>query len=81
MVLIDASVLVYAHRRDSLNHIAYRRWLEDCISSDQAYGMSDLVLSGFLRIVTHPRIFRLPTGWKTRFALLLKCEVSPIASS
>jgi hypothetical protein len=70
MVLIDASALVYAHRRDSLNHIAYRRWLEECISSDQAYGMSDLVLSGFLRIVTHPRIFKFPTAWEDalRFA-------------
>jgi hypothetical protein len=61
MVLIDVNVLVYAHRRDSLNHIPYRRWLEDCINSDQAYGMSELVLSAFLRIVTHPRIFKLPT--------------------
>jgi hypothetical protein len=61
MVLIDVNVLVYAHRRDCLNHIAYRHWLENCISSDQAYGMSDLVLSAFLRIVTHPRIFKVPT--------------------
>ena len=29
--------------------------------SDEAYGMSDLVLSGYLRVVTHPRIFRTPT--------------------
>jgi toxin-antitoxin system PIN domain toxin len=76
MVLIDVNVLVYAHRRDSLNHIAYRRWLEGCISSDQAYGMSDLVLSGFLRIVTHPRIFKLPTGWEDalRFAAELRSQ-------
>lgn len=26
-----------------------------------AYGLSDLVLSGFLRVVTHPRIFERPT--------------------
>jgi hypothetical protein len=70
MVLIDVNVLVYAHRRDSSNHIAYRNWLEKCLSSDQAYGMSDLVLSGFLRIVTHPRIFKLPSRWEDalRFA-------------
>ena len=76
MVLIDANVLVYAHRRDTLNHIAYRRWLEECINSDQAYGMSDLVLSGFLRIVTHPRIFKLPTGWEDalRFAAEVRSQ-------
>ena len=61
MVLIDVNVLIYAHRRDSSNHLAYRRWLERCINSDQAYGMLDLVLSAFLRIVTHPRIFKLPS--------------------
>lgn len=62
MVLIDVNVLVYAHRRDAHNHRAYRRWLEKCIGSDQAYGMAELVLGGFLRIVTHPRIFRFPTS-------------------
>jgi hypothetical protein len=61
MVLIDVNVLVYAHRRDSLNHLACRRWLEECINSEEAYGLSDLVLSAFLRIVTHPRIFKSPS--------------------
>jgi predicted nucleic acid-binding protein len=61
MVLIDVNVLVYAHRRDSQHHIACRRWLEGCINSEEAYGMSDLVLSAFLRIVTHPRIFKSPS--------------------
>ena len=76
MVLIDANVLVYAHRRDTLNHLAYRRWLEECINSDQAYGLSDLVLSRFLQIVTHPRIFKLPTDWDDalRFAAQVRSQ-------
>ena len=61
MVLIDVNVLVYAHRRDSPNHAACRRWLEGCINSEEAYGISDFVLSAFLRIVTHPRIFKSPS--------------------
>jgi len=83
MVLIDVNVLVYAHRRDSLNHIAYRRWLEECITSDQAYGMSDLVLSGFLRIVTHPRIFKLPTGWEDalRFAAQVRSQPNCVVAT
>ena len=32
-----------------------------CYNSDEAYGVSELVLSGFLRIVTHPRAFPLPS--------------------
>jgi len=61
MVLIDVNVFVYAHRRDSLNHRAYRRWVEDCVNGEEAYGMADLVLSAFLRIVTHPGIFKSPS--------------------
>lgn len=62
MILPDVNVLVYAHREDTPNHAAYRRWLESVINSDQAYGMADLVLSGFLRVVTHPRVFAQPSG-------------------
>lgn len=61
MILPDVNVLVYAHRADAPNHAAYRRWLEEVINSDRAYGLSDVVLSGFLRIVTHPRIFAPPS--------------------
>ena len=61
MILPDVNVLVYAHREDADRHPEYRRWLESVIASPAAYGMSDLVLSGFLRIVTHPRIFAEPT--------------------
>lgn len=31
------------------------------IRSDRAFGLSELVLSGFLRVVTHPRVFDPPS--------------------
>ena len=61
MVLADVNVLVYAHRQDSPRHREYLGWLNRVLSSDAAFGISDLVLSGFLRVVTHPRVFRDPT--------------------
>jgi toxin-antitoxin system PIN domain toxin len=61
VILPDVNVLVYAHREDAPRHLAYREWLESVINSDQAYGMADLVLSGFLRVVTHPRVFVRPS--------------------
>jgi uncharacterized protein len=61
MILPDVNVLVYAHRDDSHDHPRYRNWLERTVNSQRSYAMSDLVLSGFLRIVTHPKIFRDPT--------------------
>lgn len=68
MFLIDVNVLVYAHRADAPSHSQYRAWLSEVVQSDAAYGMSDLVLSGFLRIVTHPRVFRDPTPLDTALA-------------
>lgn len=61
MILIDVNVLVYAHRSDAPSHGRYRAWLESVVNSDVAYGLSDLVLSGFLRVVTHPRVFKEPS--------------------
>ena len=74
MILPDVNILVYAFRADAGNHAAMRRWLEQAISSDEPYGLSDLVLSGFARVVTHPRIFREPTplGRALEFAEALR---------
>lgn len=61
MILSDVNVLIYAHREDAADHRRFRRWLEDVIASQEAFGVADLVLSGFMRVVTHPRIFNPPT--------------------
>jgi toxin-antitoxin system PIN domain toxin len=61
VLLTDVNILVYAYRNDTENHAAYREWLEDLVNGREAYGVSELVLSGFLRIVTHPRIFLSPS--------------------
>jgi toxin-antitoxin system PIN domain toxin len=61
MQLVDVNVFVYAHREDAEDHVRYRAWLETMLASDRAFGFSDLVLSGFLRIVTHPKVFLRPT--------------------
>ncbi len=54
-------MLVYAHRQDADRHREFRRWLEETVGSDSAFGLSDLVLSSFVRVVTNPRVFRIPT--------------------
>ena len=61
MLLPDVNILVYAHREDSLLHKQSLEWLESLINSDEAFAMSELVFSGFLRIVTHPKIFNPPS--------------------
>lgn len=61
MLLTDVNILIYAYREESRGHREFKRWLEDALSGSDPFGVSDVVLSGFLRIVTHPRIFRVPT--------------------
>jgi toxin-antitoxin system PIN domain toxin len=61
VILRDVSVLIHAHWEDSTRHTDYRDWLNQVVNSDMAFGICDLVLSGFLRVVTHPRVFRNPT--------------------
>jgi hypothetical protein len=61
MLLADVNVLVRAYREDAPEHPRFKRWLEDLVNGDEAYGACDLVFSGFLRIVTHPAIFSPPS--------------------
>lgn len=63
MILCDVNVLVYAHKEGADRHDEYRAWLEDAMNGDEAFGVSDLVLSSVLRIVTHPRVFDPPSTW------------------
>ncbi|MFN8202126.1 MAG: type II toxin-antitoxin system VapC family toxin [Solirubrobacteraceae bacterium] len=60
MILCDVNVLVYAFREDVRDHERYADWLNGIVASSEAYGVASIVLSGFLRVVTHPRIMRVP---------------------
>ena len=52
---------MYAHRQDAAGHEEFHAWLDGIVNGREAYGHSDLVLSGFLRVVTNPRVFAEPT--------------------
>lgn len=61
MILLDVNVLVGAYRSDAERHDEYREWLSVEIGSGAAFGISEPVLVGFLRVVTHPRVFARPS--------------------
>lgn len=61
MILADVNVLVSAFRADSIEHQRCRRWLEDVVNGESHYGVSPQVLSGIVRVTTHPRVFREPS--------------------
>ncbi len=67
MILPDANVLVYAFRRDAVGHGEYRGWLESTLSQETVFGVSDIVLSAVIRIVTHPKVFGRPSTLQQAF--------------
>jgi len=62
VILPDVNTLVYAHREEEAEHVAFRDWLQDTVNGDQPFGISDIVLSGFIRVVTHPKVFSKPSS-------------------
>jgi uncharacterized protein len=61
VIIPDINVLVYAAREDATDHDAFRHWLDDVLAGDQTVGVADAILSGFVRVVSHPRVFAQPT--------------------
>ena len=60
MIVPDVNVLLHAHRSDSPDHVVCRQALEKLLASSASFGLSPLVLSRFVRVATHPRVFDPP---------------------
>lgn len=67
MIIVDANVLLYAINRDAAQHEAARTWLDRAVSEGGPVGFTWVVLLAFLRISTHPNIFRNPLTAKAAF--------------
>ncbi len=61
MILPDVNVLVYAYRQDVASHAQYRDWVTRIVNAGRPYGISEFVLSSFVRVVTNRRVFRHPS--------------------
>lgn len=76
MKMVDVNVLIYAHREESERHKEFKTWLERTIR-DEGIALTDLVLSGFLRVVTHPRILVPPSPTATAVAFVEQLRQHP----
>ncbi|WP_246609670.1 type II toxin-antitoxin system VapC family toxin [Nonomuraea rhizosphaerae] len=54
--MLDVNILFNAQRRDAEHHKECLGVVEDLVNGDEAYAVSDFVISGFMRIVTNPRM-------------------------
>jgi len=65
MDLPDVNILLMAHRNDLEGHIAVNDWLQARLAGPAPIAFAEFALSSFLRIVTNPRVFRVPTPMAT----------------
>lgn len=77
MRCVDVNVLVYAHRPESPRHDGYRSWLEEARRGVEPLGIPGMVQSGFVRVVTHPRVFKEPTPLDTALEFIEAVRGSP----
>jgi toxin-antitoxin system PIN domain toxin len=79
VIALDTNILVYAHRAEMAQHAAARAALAALAEGDEPFGVPVTVATEFLRVVTHPRVFRPPTDMPTARAALDAVLDSPSA--
>ena len=80
MLLPDVNVLIYAHIEDSSpEHAEYAAWVTRLATGPEPFALSVLVLSGFVRVVTNPRIFDPPSDLDQSFAFIFELTERPTA--
>lgn len=60
MILPDVNLLVYAYNRADPQHLAAREWWEGAMNGHDPVALPWVVSSGFIRLMTHPRVLREP---------------------
>lgn len=76
MRAVDVNVLVFAHRPEAPNHQDYFNWLENARQDLEPLAVSSVVLSGFIRVVTHPRLFVDPSPLEVALSFVTALRAS-----
>lgn len=60
MIVPDANLLLYAYDESSPFHARAKAWCEEVMSGPSPLTLLPAVVFGFVRIATHPRVFKDP---------------------
>ena len=80
MKIVDLNVLIYAVNEDSAQHAAMRDWWHEALNGDESIGIPWVVLLGFLRLTTNPRIFPRPMSCDDAIELIDEWLERPMVS-
>jgi uncharacterized protein len=77
MILPDVNVLIYAFRKDVIQHAVCRTWLDSVVLGDARFGISPLALSAVVRVTTNPRSYRTPSTLEDAFGFCEDLRAQP----
>lgn len=60
MKIVDLNILLYTVNSASPRHGLARSWWESAVNGEETIGLAWVVLLGFLRLATNPRVFPRP---------------------
>lgn len=61
MIALDTNILLHARRRELAHHAAAARLLRELAEGDAPWALPWPCVYEYLRVVTHPRVFKPPT--------------------
>ena len=77
MIAVDTNILVYAHRAEMPHHPAARALVTQLATGPALWAVPWPCLYEFMRVVTHPRVFRPPTSIADALAVVESLAASP----
>jgi toxin-antitoxin system PIN domain toxin len=60
MIIPDINLLIYAHNDQAPNHQKAKAWWEGLMNGKTPVGLPWVSISGFIRLMTHPRVLSRP---------------------
>jgi toxin-antitoxin system PIN domain toxin len=68
--IVDLNILLNAVNADAAAHARARAWWEGAVNDEETIGLPWIVLLGFLRLSTNPRVFPRPLASELAMATL-----------
>jgi hypothetical protein len=79
VILVDATLLLYAYHPQAAQHAASRAWLEAVLAESELVRFAWLSLWAFLRISTNPHVFEYPLSMGEAVAAVSSWMAQPPA--
>lgn len=70
MLIPDINLLIYAYNETASKHKEAKKWWESSITQGELIAIPWVVINGFIRLTTHPRVFESPLKPKKSFSTI-----------